>query len=74
MMFVVQVVTAAINVVLNLILIPRFGIVGSAYATLISYWVGPISLFVILKSQHRALAMIGKAIIPYWIFVRPTSK
>ncbi len=32
------------NVILNLILIPKYGIVGSAYATLISYSLGPLSL------------------------------
>ena len=74
MMFAVQVTTAAINLVLNLILIPRFGIVGSAYATLISYWIGPIGLFVLIKSQHKALAMIGKAVVPYWIFTRPSAQ
>jgi len=33
-----------INIILNLMFIPKYGIVGSAYATLISYTLGPISL------------------------------
>lgn len=33
-----------INVMLNLILIPKYGIEGSAYATLVSYMLGPISI------------------------------
>ncbi len=34
-----------INIILNLLWIPKYGIVGSAYATLISYSIGPISIF-----------------------------
>ncbi len=33
-----------INVILNIIFIPKYGIVGSAYATLISYILGPLSV------------------------------
>ncbi len=33
-------VSSAINLILNIVLIPQFGILGSAYATLISYIVG----------------------------------
>ena len=32
------------NVILNLLLIPKYGMVGSAYATLISYSLGPVSI------------------------------
>lgn len=35
---------AVSNVILNLVFIPRFGIIGSAYATLISYSLIPISM------------------------------
>jgi polysaccharide transporter, PST family len=65
MMFFFQVATAVSNIILNLLLIPRFGILGSAYATLISYWFGSVGLFTIIKSQHKALAMIARALFPF---------
>ena len=43
-----------INIILNILWIPKYGIVGSAYATLISYSIGPISLF-ILKDKIKGL-------------------
>ncbi len=43
----VSIVGMTINVVLNLILIPRFGINGSALATLISYILGPLSIILL---------------------------
>ncbi len=42
-----------INVILNLMLIPKYGIIGSAYATLISYILGPIS--VLLFKEPRKI-------------------
>ncbi len=51
-----------INIVLNYMLIPKYGIVGAAYATLISYsFIGYISnLF--FKNHHIHLLIITKAI------------
>lgn len=40
---------AAANVILNLIFIPRFGIVGSAWATLVSYAIIPLAIVTQLK-------------------------
>ncbi len=37
------------NVVLNLILIPKLGLTGAAWATLISYLIGPILIFATMK-------------------------
>jgi PST family polysaccharide transporter len=73
-MFSFQFIGAALNLILNLLLIPRFGIVGSAYATLISYWSWVIVLCPIMKSQHKALSMIAKAVFPLWLFNRSDSK
>lgn len=73
-MFLFQVAGAAFNLILNLALIPRFGIVGSAYATLLSYWSWIIVLCVVMKSQHKALIMIAKAVFPIWILSRSNSK
>ena len=38
-----------LNIILNIILIPRLGLIGAAWATLISYSAGPIVLFIINK-------------------------
>lgn len=67
-MFFFQFIGAAINLLLNLFLIPRFGIIGSAYATLIAYWCWLIVLCPIIRSQHKALAMIAKAVFPLYFF------
>ena len=69
-MFVFQLIGAAVNLGLNFLLIPRLGITGSALATLISYWVWITILSAIVKSQHRTLAMFGKAIISFTGFLR----
>lgn len=67
-MFLFQLNGAVVNLVLNILLIPRFGIIGSAYATLISYSIGHTILAAILKSQHKALVMLGRAVFPFWSF------
>jgi O-antigen/teichoic acid export membrane protein len=53
-------VSAALNVALNFYLIPRIGIIGAAWATLIAYGVMAVILFV--NSQH--LIKINIRIIP----------
>jgi len=55
------------NVILNLILIPRYGIVGAAWATLISYF---ISLFCVLlfKESNKHGIYILKSLNPLRIF------
>lgn len=73
-MFLVQLISAAVNVVLNIAMIPHFGITGSAVATLITYWSGFIVLFATVRSQHRALTMFAKALFPFWrLFARNGS-
>jgi O-antigen/teichoic acid export membrane protein len=42
-----------INVALNLLWIPQYGIVGSAYATLISYSLGPLSLLLFKDTRRK---------------------
>jgi polysaccharide transporter, PST family len=67
-MFYFQVFGAVLNVVLNLLLIPHFGIAGSAYATLISYnaWVFVLCPF--MKSQRKVLVMMLKSLSLVWLF------
>ncbi len=74
MMFLMQVTAAIMNLGLNIVLIPRFGILGSAYATLISYWAPLIMLTAIMKSQHRTLLMLGKSLIPFYGYIEQRIK
>ena len=55
------------NVVLNLIFIPKFGIIGSAYATLISYTIATFSI-VFFKSTSSQFIMMLKSIIFFNFF------
>lgn len=41
-----------VNVVLNLYLIPQYGMAGAAYASLISYMIPFLSLFLFTKTRH----------------------
>jgi len=55
---------AVSNIILNLIFIPRYGVIGSAYATLISYWLPPLSLILFKKTRPQILLAI-KSIAMY---------
>ncbi len=46
------------NVILNLVFIPRFGIMGSAYATLISYSIIPISMLASRSIRAHAYKVV----------------
>jgi O-antigen/teichoic acid export membrane protein len=45
--------SAMLNIVLNMILIPKIGISGSAWATLISYSISPVIVFIIYKFKKN---------------------
>jgi len=47
-----------VNVILNLILIPYYGIVGSAIATLISYTIATFSIFTSKKTTQQVKMML----------------
>ena len=51
-----------VNVILNIILIPIYGIIGSAVATLISYTLSTFSIVLFKKSRQQFLMLI-KAIV-----------
>lgn len=70
-MFHFQIFGAALNLILNLLLLPRFGIVGSAYASLISYGAWMFVLCPVMSSQRRDFYMIVKSLSLVWIFYRP---
>ena len=50
------------NIILNLVLIPKYGIIGAAYATLISYSIVVISIILFPKTREQ-LFMIMKSIL-----------
>ncbi len=55
---------ATANIILNLFLIPRTGIAGAAYATLISYTLVPLSLLIPKNTRSEALFVL-KSIVKY---------
>jgi len=54
----VNLVPMVINVLLDIIWIPKYGIVGPAYATLIAYSIGPIVLLFFKKTRGEIFRMI----------------
>jgi len=55
---------AIINVILNIILIPRIGIIGAAIATVISYIIGSCGIFIFSKTRKQGVLML-KSIFNY---------
>ncbi len=51
--FLINFIPMLTNVILNVIWIPKYGIVGAAYATLISYSLGPLSLLLFKKTRMK---------------------
>ncbi|WP_400263624.1 flippase [Sphingobacterium sp. SG20118] len=49
---------ALLNVILNYFFIPKFGIIGAAYATLIAYFASTFFLLFIKKTRPNAILMI----------------
>ena len=56
-----------INVILNIILIPLYGIVGSAFATLVSYTIATFSI-ITSKRAYGQVKMMAKAIFLITLF------
>jgi PST family polysaccharide transporter len=73
MMFYFQLNGAVVNVLLNILLIPHFGITGSAFATLISYWISHTILAAVIPSQRIALVMLLKSIFSFRNWFRLAS-
>lgn len=49
---------AIINVILNIILIPRFGIKGAAFTTLVSYTISTFGILIFKKTRDQGLLII----------------
>lgn len=54
----ISIIGMVINVGLNLLLIPQYGITGSALATLISYTVGPLTFLFFKEPRRKIIAII----------------
>ncbi|RYG09356.1 MAG: flippase, partial [Chitinophagaceae bacterium] len=49
---------AVVNIVLNILWIPKFGIIGAAYATLIAYFTATFLIVLIPKTRHQGIMML----------------
>ena len=56
---------AVVSITLNLILIPRYGILGAAYATLAAYATGPVMNCVLKNIRAYGLVMFQQMIKPF---------
>ena len=52
-LFFLNFISMLINVILNFILIPKVGLIGAAWATLISYSVGPLVFFIVKRIKPK---------------------
>jgi len=66
--FYFQIFGAVLNVILNLVLIPHFGISGSAYATMISYSAWVFVLCPFMKSQRKIWLIMVRSLSLIWLF------
>lgn len=57
------IVGAILNVVLNLVFIPKFGVIGAAYTTLISYGVAAYLMSSIWKESRPNFFMLSKSLL-----------
>jgi len=55
---------AVFNVILNVILIPSYGIMGAAYATLFSYAVSGYLSNILFRKSRKIFAMFLKSLFP----------
>ncbi len=51
--FIITLIGAVLNILLNLLFIPKFGIIGAAWATVISYSLVPLSLLFFKKTRKQ---------------------
>ena len=56
------------NVILNYFLIPIFGLIGAAIATVISFYISVFLSDLFFKSLYKILALKLKAIFPIYLF------
>ena len=56
--FIFSIFSVALNLVLNYIMIPKFGIIGAGYATLITYFFGGITVYLIFVLKLKPLLLV----------------
>ncbi len=57
--------SAAINIVLNMILIPRYGLIGAAISSLLSYSVGPVMGYFFRSTRPYSSSMLHYSLKPF---------
>jgi O-antigen/teichoic acid export membrane protein len=63
------------NIFLNYIFIPLYGVIGAAYATIISYFIGYVLISVFFHKFYITLTMLGKSLIlPFIILLKKITK
>ncbi|MES2986086.1 MAG: flippase [Patescibacteria group bacterium] len=53
----ISIIGMVINILLNIVLIPTYGIAGAAFATLVSYTLGPISVLCLNEPRRKILRL-----------------
>ena len=56
--FIVSIVSISLNLALNYILIPKFGIIGAGYATLATYFLGGIIVYLLFHFNLKPQLLI----------------
>lgn len=65
---------AAVNMILNYLLIPIYGIAGVAFATLVSYGVAAyLSLFLYKETRHQFYRITSAILFPTWRPIRENT-
>ena len=59
---IIQIVSSLCNILLNFILIKKFGVMGAAYGTLLAHTIGVIVVTGMIKPMRPSLAMMAKGI------------
>lgn len=63
---------AVVNILLNILWIPRYGILGAAYATLIAYFVSTFFIILIPNTREQAFSML-KSVFLLNLFLKITK-
>jgi Na+-driven multidrug efflux pump len=56
------------NIILNLILIPAYGAIGSAWATVISYGVASFAIIIFSRTRWNAICMLKSLNLPATVY------
>ncbi|MBD3386094.1 oligosaccharide flippase family protein [candidate division KSB1 bacterium] len=70
LLMVLNVIASIFNIILNLILIPRFGIKGAAISSLISYSIASFWGLLLFRPARRNLEMLCRAFSPWGVLKR----